>query len=242
MVNPRQYRRTIDYIENMVGADVPRNLLRVAISEQDLGALDVSAATVPTEQQTPVQLEDSSGTTIDPLTAGEQPLDVSASEVDVDINTQTASPLTVTDDGALAINAYNGTTLPTEQQAPVSVEDSSGNNIDPSVASDYPDTQVSGEDIVANGDLVVGPVTVARTSGVTIAANSTDGTTFSVSVEWVDSAGNIYQQESATDIELSAITQDFARLVRKAPQVQVTVTDDSGAAQNNINIHVDTQR
>jgi hypothetical protein len=77
---------------------------------------------------------------------------------------------------------------------------------------------------------------------VTIAANSTDENTFSVSVEWVDSAGNVYQQESPTDIELSSITQDFARLVRKAPQVQVTVTDDSGATQNNINIHVDTQR
>jgi hypothetical protein len=201
-----------------------------------------NAGTLQVEQQSPVGIEDSTGSQVDPLDTGDQPLDVSGAEVDVDIATQTLSPLTVTDDGALGIASYSGGALPTEQQTPVGVEDSAGTQVDPALATDYPDTQVSGEDIIANGNLVIGPVPVARSSGVTIAANSTDGNTFSVSVDWVDSSGNIYQEESSTDIQLSAITQDFARLVRKAPQVRVTVTDDSGATQNNINIHVDTQR
>jgi hypothetical protein len=142
----------------------------------------------------------------------------------------------------VALSEVDAPAITTEQQSPVGIEDSTGSQVDPALATDYPDTQVSGEDIIANGDLVIGPVPVQRSSGVTIAANSTDGNTFSVSVDWVDSSGNIYQEESSTDIQLSAITQDFARLVRKAPQAQVTVTDDSGATQNNINIHVDTQR
>jgi hypothetical protein len=52
----------------------------------------------------------------------------------------------------------------------------------------------------------------------------------------------VFQTEPAADIGLDTITEDYARLVRKGRRVVVTVTDESGAAQNNINIYVDTQR
>jgi len=72
------------------------------------------------------------------------PLDVSAAEIDVDIATQSLSPLTITDDGAFAINAYNGGTLPVEQQTAVKVEDTTDTTIDP---FDQADTeQINGSD------------------------------------------------------------------------------------------------
>jgi hypothetical protein len=89
-------------VQHIVGADGPRDALRVALAFQDLdlavkqadrsrditdwsaGPLDVSATTVPTEQQTPVGVEDSTGTQVDPLAAGDQPLDVSGATVPVE--------------------------------------------------------------------------------------------------------------------------------------------------------------
>lgn len=293
--DPRLPARTVDYIQDLVGADVPRDLIKVAVVAQDLGELDVSAAEVDVDinsqslpqvaadieqiggqAQSAVDVADKIDQIEDALASvgtdslrvtSPNPLDVSGAEVDVGINSQTLGSLTVTDNGSLSLANYTGGNLPisleaqnvtpltvtddgslniagtvaTEQQSPIQVEDSGGNNIDPAEATEHPNTQVSGEDIIANGDLVVGPVSVAKSEGVTIAANSTDGNTFSVSVEWTDGSGNIYQEESATDIQLSSVAQDFARLVRKGPQVTVTVTDESGATQNNINIHVDSQ-
>jgi hypothetical protein len=205
--------------------DSPLDVSGAVITVTDDGSLDVNSLPEPL---------DVSGATITVTDDGS--LDVNSLPEPLDVSGATVN---IQEDSALDVSA---TTVPTEQQTPISVEDSSGNNIDPSLATDYPDIQVSGEDIIANGDLVIGPAPVARSSGVTIAANSTDGNPFSVSVDWLDGSGNIYQEESATNIEFSSTTQDYSRLVRKAPQVQVTVTDDSGATQNNINIHVDTQR
>lgn len=95
----------------------------VDLAAQTSGALDVSGATVPTEQQSPIQLESSTGTNINPATEGTvdaiktaaqalddalasnatdevrvaspSPLDVSAAEVDVDIASQTLTNVSV---------------------------------------------------------------------------------------------------------------------------------------------------
>jgi hypothetical protein len=124
----------------------------------------------------------------------------------------------------------------------VLVNDSAGTGIDPALATDYLDSQTVGHDLVGSGDLIIGPALIERGTAVTIAATSTDTNSFSVSVQWEDGNGNVFQSESAVDIGLDGITEDYARLVRKAPQVELTVTDESGAAQNNINIHADTER
>ena len=319
----RKFRRVVNYIEDQIGADINRDLMRVAIEDEDI------ANPLPVEQQTPVGVEDTGGNQVDPLAAGDQPfdvsgavvtitddgnlavaslpepldvssaevdvdlnsqslsevatnlsqiggtaqsavdvadkidqiedalasvgadslrvaspnpLDVSAAEVDVDVASQSLGTVTVDDDGSLAINAYNGGTLPTEQQSPVGVEDAGGNQVDPALATDYLDAQQAGYDLVGGGDLTIGPGAVERGKAVVIAANSTDNNTFSVSVEWQDSNGNVFQAEPAADIGLDAVTEDYARLVRKGPQVEVTVTDESGASQNTINIHADTER
>jgi len=122
------------------------------------------------------------------------------------------------------------------------VHDSAGAQVDPALATRYLDSQTTNYDLVGSGDLTIGPGAVERGTAVTLAATSTDNNAFSVSVEWTDGAGNTFQTESAADIGLDTITEDYARLVRKSPQVELTVTDESGAGQNNINIHADTER
>lgn len=106
-----------------LAADSLTGNLDVDLAAQTSGALDVSGATVPTEQQTPIQLESSTGTNINPATEGTvdaiktaaqalddalassgtdeirvtspSPLDVSASEVDVNLNSQSLQNVSV---------------------------------------------------------------------------------------------------------------------------------------------------
>jgi len=150
------------------------------------------------------------------------------------------TPVALEDETSTAIAPSNP--LATEQQSPVGVEDSTGTQVDPAVATAYLDSQTVGYDLVGSGDLVIGPAPVERGTAVVIAATSTDTNAFSISVQWEDDSGNVFQSESATDIGLDNVTEDYARLVRKSPQVEVTITDESGATQNIINAHADTER
>jgi len=152
----------------------------------------------------------------------------------------TETTLTSADNGIDLIN--DALESQSNDQLRTRVHDSTGAQIDPAVGTDYLDSQATGHDLISSGDLTIGPGAVERGTAVTIAATSTDNNTFSVSVSWEDGSGNVFQSESASDIGLDTITEDYARLVRKAPQVSITVTDESGAAQNNVNIHADTER
>lgn len=91
-----------------------------------------------------------------------------------------------------------------------------------------------------DGDLEIGPLDVSRSDSLLIALQSQDNANFSVSVEWRDSNGKVYQQESATDISLSSVSEGWARLTRKGPQAKVIITDESGG-ENVVNAFVDTE-
>jgi len=106
--------------------------------------------------------------------------------------------------------------------------------------AEFPNSQIVGHDLNADGDLVVGPINIEQSSSMVVSANSVDNAAWSVSVSWEDSNGNVYQNESKTDIKMDSVTQDWSRLVRKAPRAVVTFTDESGS-KNNINAHVDTE-
>lgn len=93
---------------------------------------------------------------------------------------------------------------------------------------------------LSNGDLEIGPLAVARSDALIIAVQSKDNASFSVSVEWLDADGNLFQSESKSDISLSSTAEGWARLTRKGPLAKVTVTDESGGA-NSINAFVDTE-
>jgi hypothetical protein len=241
-------------------------------SEQAREVATWSAGTLPVEQQTPVGVEDSSGGQVDPATEGTlasrltreleaddgsgtyAPIHRNANALTAAIVEWSAGTLLVQEDTPLDVSAstvsiqedtaldVSGATVPVEQQTPVAVEDSAGTQIDPSIKPEYINYQAAGHDTVGAGDLTIGPRRVNRGTAVIIAATSTDDNAFSVSVEWVDSSGNTYQSESAADIGMNSITEDYARLVRKGPQAEVIATDESGAAQNLVNVHVDTER
>jgi len=87
--------------------------------------LDVSGSTVPTEQQTPVSVEDSQGVNVDPAT--EQTIQSILDSV--------ATNNTLSSELSREIGTWTAGVLPTEQQTPVGVEDSLGNQIDPATQS-----------------------------------------------------------------------------------------------------------
>jgi len=122
---------------------------------------------------------------------------------------------------------------------PLDVSDSTVTTEDVS-SPEFPNRQGDGHDLDNDDDLVIGPQSVNRSSSVVIAANSKDDGAWSASVSWEDSNGNVYQAESKADIQLDSVAQGWARLVRKAPQVVVTFTNESGGT-NRINAHVDTE-
>lgn len=110
-----------------------------------------------------------------------------------------------------------------------------------SQATQYPNEQIVGHDL-ASGDLVIGPLAVNRTESVMLVVNSTSGNTWSASVDWETPEGDVLQEESASDLNLSSATEDWARLIRKGPQVEITITDESGAANNSVNAYVDASK
>jgi hypothetical protein len=118
--------------------------------------------------------------------------------------------------------------MPTTNQSQHPAREVTGHNLDPD----------------ADGDLVI-TGNVAVTQALVVAANSVDDEALSVSVRWVsDSSGtDEFLTESATDIGLSGITNDWARLVRKGETAEVTITSDAGAGtQNRVNAFVDAHR
>ena len=105
----------------------------------------------------------------------------------------------------------------------------------------YPSHEVVGYDLTT-GDLTIGPLDVSRQQAVLLNGYSQDGNTWSMSIEWTDGAGSTYRTQSASDLGLSATVQDSARVVRKGSYVVVTVTDESGATTNSVNVFVDAHR
>lgn len=107
-------------------------------------------------------------------------------------------------------------------------------------SAQHPARAVAQKDLT-DGDLTIGPLDVARSDSLVIAVRSESAETLSVSAEWQDADGNVYQQESASDLSLSSVKEGWARLTRKGPTVTVTVTDESGATENLVNVFVDTE-
>jgi len=114
----------------------------------------------------------------------------------------------------------------------------------------YPDddhggtNRATGHDLDPNadGDLVL-TVSVGRTQALVIGGNSTDSNTWSASVRWVDEDDNEFVSEANTDTELNAVTNDWARLVRKGPVAEVTFTsEETVGTANAINAFVDAHR
>jgi len=96
----------------------------------------------------------------------------------------------------------------------------------------------------ADGDLVR-DINVGLAQAVAIALRSLDGNEASVSIDWLDSEErrNVYYEEPAPAVELANVTNQWARVVRKGPLAEVTVTSNAGTGtQNRVNVWMDTHR
>lgn len=124
---------------------------------------DSSGSTVPTEQQTPVGVEDSTGTQVNPATE---------------------SSLTSTLSREIA--SWTAGTLAVEQQTPVGIEDSTGTQVDP--RTDEYGQSTGSADVAANGDAILSPTVPGRPEAVTIFTSGEAA--HDVSVQFGDGAGN----------------------------------------------------
>jgi len=111
---------------------------------------------------------------------------------------------------------------------------------------EHPQDDTVGHDLDPNadGDLVR-TITVANAQALLIALSSQDGEPISVSLEWVNNtdATATFVSESAADLDLSGVTDDWARAVRKGPACKVTATSDAAAGTTNrANMWLDTHR
>lgn len=116
------------------------------------------------------------------------------------------------------------------------VTDSSGTQVDPATTDGQPnffDSNIVSHDLIGTGDYTEPETFVRGTGDIIIKASSTDGATFTVSLEWTDGNGNVlYTQEppEATDVTDTNLKFNVA-----SDYFRLTITDTSGGAGNTIN-------
>lgn len=95
---------------------------------------------------------------------------------------------------------------------------------------------IDNHDLVNDGDLVF-TIPMYKLERAYIAAHSDDNNNFSISAKFEDlNQNHVYQDESATDLGISSVTEGDAELLPKGEQVEITVTDNSGGANNRVNV------
>jgi hypothetical protein len=102
----------------------------------------------------------------------------------------------------------------------------------------YPSETVVGADL-SSGILEVGPLVVPQTQALVVAANPTGGGDFSLSVQWTDGNGNVFQTQGASELSVSgATTEQNVRLFRKGLAAVVAVQ----GSDTSLNLFVGTHR
>ena len=102
----------------------------------------------------------------------------------------------------------------------------------------FPSQTVVEADLSA-GDLTIGPLAAPQAQALLIALNPTGGGSYSVTVDWQDANGNVFQTQTASDLSISGATTDQnARLFRKGPEALITVSGTDTA----LNAFVGTQQ
>lgn len=194
-------------------------------------ALDVSGEVVEVKQASAFEM-----VALKPIPINsESPLDVSAAEVDVDIASQSQSPITVTDDGSLAISVWDAGTVPTEQQSPIGIEG------DVQVVSSQP-LDVSGEVVEVSptntGEAYFSSVNMEADGSVSRAMQAVGGSSlngqvvsdsqYTVEVAWDDDQGNTVRTEEVA-AGVAGGTWTNINLDLRSPRLEVVVSDGSSS-------------
>ena len=242
-ISPREVRREIDFVEDLMGglSSDDEYLQAMLHNQKMLGMLMLQMVEDGGDGTGPAS---SDPTNLSVGAVGIAAEDISNSSTGIGVFNARGSWYSVIVDAQQQIREDDIIVVNGPDNEVVPSEDVTGNNLNVGKDDDgfdgFPNIQTVGHDLDADGDLVVGPTNIERSSSILISANSTDNSAWSASVGWEDSNGNLYQTESKTDIQMDSVTQDWSRLVRKSPRVVVTFTDESGG-KNNINAYVDTE-
>jgi len=105
-----------------------------------------------------------------------------------------------------------------------------------------PETTINGHDLIAEGDRTLTIPCQDGAYGLYIGAHSDDSNGFSVSITWTTAAGNITSERTATELGASSVTDVAFEENVYGAVAEVTFTDTSGAASNNINAHIQIDR
>jgi len=191
----------------------------------DVDLASVSAGTLAVEQQTPIGVENSTGTQIDPATS----TDVSDAQSAIKGGESLAGVVDALDQNALAqINELDEVQAGGDLQAIVDAVNAAAL----ALAVDHPSRSFTGVDLSA-GDLTIGPLQVQRARDIRVAGNPTGGGSFSVSLDHNDGSGATFATDAAIS---SSSAETTAEVARKGPYVTVTVS----GTDTSTNLFIDT--
>jgi len=105
-----------------------------------------------------------------------------------------------------------------------------------------PETTIDGHDLIGSGDRTLTISCQDGAYGLYVGAHSDDGNGFSVSITWTTAAGNVTSERTATELGASSATDVAFEENVYGAVAEVTFTDTSGAASNNINAHIQIDR
>lgn len=121
----------------------------------------------------------------------------------------------------------SGSTVPTEQQTPVGIEDSTGTQIDPLTAVDISDEAFENGTALASGGTITNSVAakdVTTLAGRVVRAS----TSYNVVVDWKDAAGNVLFSDTVAS-GVTAGTETSLNETAISPYCDVTI-EDAGSA------------
>ena len=224
----RSHTWVIDYLEDFPGADIPRDLIRVSIEDQNLSQVSSNIDEIGGQAQSAVDVANKIDQIHGALASqGTQILRVEQQTPITLENTSDAEidPATVALEAALKSNHTD--------EFISRITDASGSEINPSTNEDQPnwlDEDIFNHDLIGTGDYTVAETSIRGTSDVVIKIESRDTETFTVTVEWTDGSGNVLFTDEPT--EARDVTSANLKFDTSSDNIQLTITDTSGAAQN----------
>lgn len=198
-----KYQSNIDYLGDFPGADVESNVLETNLASSEA---QVDIGNRMSRELGVIGIRDAAGDRKNPAT--EETLAALAAALASNANDTlrtkvqawNAGTLTTTDDGSFNVNDYSGSTIPTEQQTPVGIEDSGGTQVDPATSGDLSKKQEADE-AYENGTSVASGGSTTKTLDAagsdTLRGRVVRATTsYDVEVDWLDDQGNVIFTDS----------------------------------------------
>jgi hypothetical protein len=252
--NEKKYTKTINHLGSLLGADPARDLIKVALSDVDdpenIPPIRTQLTEISGRVQSAVDVADAIDQLVGALESNANdsirvtspsPLDVSASEVPVDVSSQSLSHLVITDNGSLSVaqlpepldvsdsaitlGSYTGGDLPVVIQSPVDIGNQpvgvTGNNNDQASFND--------EAISANGEKTLD---LSAEGADEIRGKIQCDQNYTVELRYLDSPGGTPLFDSPYEVvngEAGGTATTFTETA-SSPHIRVVITQSDGNA------------